>query len=100
MPVKCPHVSGRLADQRHPAVTGAGNERLAVSTRSLKVEATGDFWRGNVKPRIRLAGVWLERAGFKAGHRVQVSLAGPGILMLRFLEEPSAVGGMRAAKDV
>jgi hypothetical protein len=40
--------------------------------RILKVEETGDFYASNVRPRIRLSGRWLERAGFKPGHGVQV----------------------------
>jgi hypothetical protein len=80
----------RLAGQRHPASTGAGNERLAVSARSIKVEATGDFWRGDIKPKIRLSGHWLERAGFKPGHRVEVRSDQPGTLTLCFLEQAPA----------
>jgi len=77
----------RLADQRHPAVTGAGNERLAMKARSLKIEKTGDFWRGKVTPKIRLGGQWLQRAGFKPGHRVEIRIEQPGNLTLRFLEQ-------------
>lgn len=83
----------RLANQRHPALTGAGEERLAVKAdrkqvRSLKIEPTGDFWRGSIKPQIRLVGNWLAEAGFKAGHRVEVRLEQPGSMSLRFLEQP------------
>lgn len=89
----------RLANQRHPARTGAGNERLAMNTqtfqvpnsggqsRSLKVEAIGDFSRGKIIPRIRIAGQWLERAGFKPGHRVQVFMEQTGSLSLRFVAQ-------------
>ncbi len=89
----------RLADQRHPARTGAGNERLAMKaqtlqapnfggqSRSLAVEAIGDFSHGRIIPRIRIAGQWLEKAGFKPGHRVQVLTQQPGSLTLRFLEQ-------------
>jgi hypothetical protein len=88
----------RLANQRHPALTGAGSERLAVEAitfqlpnsgqfRSLRVEAIGDPWRGKIIPRIRIAGQWLERAGFKPGHRVEVLIERPGTLSLRFVEE-------------
>lgn len=59
-----------------------------MKSRSLKIEETGDFWRRQVKPRIRLTGQWLERAGFKPGHRVEVRLDGPGLMTLRFLEVP------------
>jgi hypothetical protein len=56
-----------------------------MSARTLKIEATGDFFRGKVAPKIRLTGQWLERAGFKPGHRVQVEAAGEGVLTLRFV---------------
>ncbi len=57
-----------------------------VQVRSLAIETTGDFCYDKVIPRIRIAGKWLERAGFKPGHRVQVQLDQPGTLTLRFLE--------------
>jgi hypothetical protein len=81
----------RLADQRHPAVTGAGRERLAMKARSLKIEKTGDFCYGRIIPRIRIAGQWLEQAGFKPGHRVEIHFDQPGNLTLRFLEQPKEV---------
>jgi hypothetical protein len=89
----------RLASQGHPAVTGAGRERLAVKAesfqvatserqvRSLKVEAIGDFARRKVIPRIRIAGQWLEKAGFKPGNRVELFIEQPGNISLRFVEE-------------
>ena len=58
-----------------------------MKTRILKVEATGDFCRGKIAPKIRLTGQWLERAGFKPGHRVEVHLDQPGTITLRFLPE-------------
>ena len=81
----------RLADQRHPARTGAGDERLAMKARSLKIEKTGDFCRGRIIPRIRIAGQWLEQAGFKPGHRVEIHFDQPGNLTLRFLEQSKEV---------
>ena len=59
-----------------------------MNRRNLKIEATGDFWRGKVTPKIRLTGQWLEQAGFKPGHRVEVRLDEPGKLTLRFSEQP------------
>jgi hypothetical protein len=56
-----------------------------MSARTLKIEETGDFFRHDVRPKIRLTGQWLERAGFKAGHRVQVELTGEGVMTLRFV---------------
>jgi hypothetical protein len=51
--------------------------------RRLKIEAEGDFWKGITKPKIRLAGRWLERAGFKPGHHVHVTCVAPGVIELR-----------------
>ena len=59
------------------------------SVRTLKIEADGDFWRGSAKPKIRLMGRWLERAGFSPGGRVRVTCVAPGIIELRF---PDAAG--------
>ena len=59
-----------------------------MNQRNLKIEAAGDFWRGKVTPKIRLAGRWLEQAGFKPGHRVEVRLDEPGKLTLSFSEQP------------
>ena len=56
--------------------------------RSLKIEAVGDFAYGDIKPRIRLSGHWLEHAGFKPGHRVEIHLLKPGEMSLQFKEEP------------
>ena len=39
-----------------------------MNTRTLKIEATGDFAARKITPKIRLAGRWLEQAGFKPGH--------------------------------
>lgn len=62
-----------------------------MSARTLKIEATGDFWRSKIVPKVRLTGQWLERAGFKPGHRVQVSIEQTGELRLRFIEEKAVV---------
>ena len=56
-------------------------------TRSLKIEGIGDFARGKVIPRLRIAGKWFERAGFKPGHRVEVLIEEPGYMVLRFAEQ-------------
>lgn len=100
LPAKCPHVSGKVSNQRHPARTGAGNERLAMEanahqaatfggqSRFLKIEATGDVFLKKITPRIRLGGKWLERAGFKPGHRVEVRLEQPGTMRIQSLEQP------------
>ena len=53
--------------------------------RRLKIEATGDVWTG-LKPKIRMMGGWLERAGFRPGDHVQVNCLGPGVIELRALD--------------
>jgi Toxin SymE, type I toxin-antitoxin system len=55
--------------------------------RTLKIEAVGDFAYRRIKPRIRLSGLWLEQAGFKPGHRVEIFTSKPGELSLQFKEE-------------
>lgn len=60
-----------------------------MNARTLKIETTGDFWRGKVTPKIRLVGHWLEQAGFKPGCRVEVQSNQPGTLTLRFLADDS-----------
>lgn len=60
-----------------------------MNARTLKIETTGDFWRGKVTPKIRLAGQWLEQVGFKPGCRVEVQSNQPGTLTLRFLADNS-----------
>jgi hypothetical protein len=56
-------------------------------TRSLAVEAIRDPWRGKIAPRIRIAGQWLEQAGFKPGHRVEVRIDQAESLPLRFVDQ-------------
>ncbi len=54
-----------------------------MSFRTLQIEEDGDHWKGRIKPKIRLRGNWLERAGFKPGHRVNVKCVAPGVIELR-----------------
>ena len=58
-----------------------------MNRRTLKIEATGDFAARKIVPKIRLTGQWLERAGFKPGHRVEIRLDEPGKLTLCFSEQ-------------
>jgi hypothetical protein len=64
--------------------------------RKLKIEAEGDSWKSLVKPKIRLMGRWLERAGFAPGHRVQVTSVAPGVIELRS-PDASTVNEMKQA---
>ena len=69
--------------------TGAVKLGATQNVRTLTIETAGDFCYGKITPKIRLAGQWLERAGFKPGHRVAVELNAPGTLTLRFLDQAS-----------
>lgn len=61
-----------------------GPASTAIKRRSLKIESSGDIgYREVVKPKIRLVGNWLKRAGFHPGDRVQVIELAPGIIELR-----------------
>ena len=62
---------------------------MSAKSRSIKIEAVGDFAYRRIKPRIRLSGQWLEQAGFKPGHRVEIVSQKLGELSLQFREEAS-----------
>lgn len=64
---------------------------MIAATRTLKVEADGDEWIGGIKPKIRLRGHWLERAGFKPGSRVSVTCVASGVMELRSNDTPPAL---------
>ena len=64
---------------------------MTAKVRSLKIEAIGDFAYRKIKPRIRLSGHWLERAGFKPGHRAVIHELKPGELTLQFKEQARPV---------
>ena len=57
---------------------------MNTKTRSLKIETVGDFAAGKTKPLIRLRGDWLEQAGFKQGHRLEIHYLNVGQLTLQF----------------
>jgi 3'-phosphoadenosine 5'-phosphosulfate sulfotransferase len=63
---------------------------MTAKARNLKIEAIGDFACRKIKPRIRLSGYWLERAGFKPGHRVVIHESKPGELTIRFTKHSLA----------
>lgn len=54
--------------------------------RTLTVHDSGDSYRKDVKPQIRLEGKWLLKAGVVPEDRVEVLNPRPGILVLRKLE--------------
>lgn len=59
--------------------------------RTLKIEASGDFWQSRIKPKIRLCGNWLEHAGFQPGQRVRVISTQPGELTLQQVKPAEAI---------
>jgi len=61
----------------------------AAVVRRLKIEEHGDAWKGLLKPKIRLMGRWLEKAGFKPGSHVHIVCVSPGILQLRSTDAPT-----------
>jgi hypothetical protein len=88
----------RLVTKHTRLQPGRAKKRLAMNTqaqqgaekrlsRSLKIERTGDFYRKKIIPRIRLNGKWLEAAGFKPGHRVEICVPESGTMVLRFVEQ-------------
>jgi hypothetical protein len=54
-----------------------------MTTRSLKIEMAGDFFRRKTHPKIRLEGQWLARLGFNPGSRVAVIPGIAGEITLR-----------------
>jgi hypothetical protein len=66
------------------------DSKKPVRQRSLKIEAIGDFAYRKIKPRIRLSGQWLEKAGFRPGHRATIHVPRPGELTLQFKENSPA----------
>jgi hypothetical protein len=93
-------VDGRkrvIVNQNNSSATAAADASAIVESptplaetreRVLKIEAIGDLWSRGIKPKIRLCGLWLERAGFKPGHKVRVISARRGELTLRCEEPP------------
>lgn len=52
----------------------------------LKVNDSGDHYRKEVKPQIRLEGKWLLKAGLVPEDRVEVLNPQPGTLVLRTIK--------------
>lgn len=67
------------------------NQFTSPNTRRLKIEEVGEFYLGVTKPKIRLTGKWLERAGFKPGHHVQITCIAPGVIEMRFVTHCESV---------
>jgi hypothetical protein len=56
--------------------------------RKLKIEGEGDSWKSAVRPKIRLLGRWLEKAGFRPGSHVHILCLAPGVIELRSSDLP------------
>jgi hypothetical protein len=65
------------------------------SARILKVEATGDFFRRDIRPLIRLRGQWLARHGFLPEGHVVIEPVAPGELRLSYRPAARKAGGSR-----
>ncbi|MHB8524429.1 MAG: SymE family type I addiction module toxin [Limisphaerales bacterium] len=59
-----------------------------MTSRTLKVEIAGDFFRRKTHPKIRLQGQWLAKLGFAPGSRVAVIPMMEGEITLK-IERPS-----------
>ena len=59
---------------------------MITKPRVLKVLDSGDHYRKDVKPQIRLEGKWLLMAGLLPEDRIEVTNPQPGILVLRTLK--------------
>ena len=75
------------------------NPPIGSRRRTLKIETVGDFARGKIMPRIRLTGQWLEQAGFKPGHRVEISHSKAGEMVLQFQESSTDSDSHRPLKQ-
>jgi hypothetical protein len=61
-----------------------------MTTRSLKIEMAGDFFRRKTHPKIRLQGQWLAKLGFPPGSRVEVIPGPSGEITLKAAEGGAA----------
>ena len=59
-----------------------------MTSRTLKVEIAGDFFRRKTYPKIRLQGQWLAKLGFPPGSRVAVVPVAEGQITLK-VERPT-----------
>jgi len=84
------HLQPQLNRRIAQAYLAAGDPQALTRTWQDVMEAAGDFARRQIKPRIRLGGHWLARAGFTPGQRVAVRLGKPGELTLLLQEAAPA----------
>lgn len=62
------------------------NESGELSSRTLKVQNVGDYFRKEVKPQIRLQGKWLLSAGLRPDSLVRITNPRPGVLIVKSLD--------------
>lgn len=62
------------------------NESGELSSRTLKVQNVGDYFRKEVKPQIRLQGKWLLSAGLRPDSHVRITNPRPGVLIVKSLD--------------
>lgn len=62
---------------------------LCRQRRTLKIEADGDGWMGKIKPKLRLTGHWLEKAGFRPGTYASVTCVSTGVIQIHSLRDSS-----------
>ena len=56
---------------------------MTTNRHVLKVQDSGDYYRKQVRPQIRLEGAWLLKAGLVPEGKVEVTNPHPGMLILR-----------------
>lgn len=79
-----PVSSTRATAPPPPKVPGLNpSEPTEQPIRRIKVEAQGDRSWKRIKPKIRLMGKWLERAGFAPGTHVEIRPLSTGRMELR-----------------
>lgn len=57
--------------------------KTQTQERRLHAYPTGDAWRGETVPQIRLQGKWLQAAGIAPGDAIVVEVRGAGELLIR-----------------
>jgi hypothetical protein len=76
----------KTAESEDSVGTHSDAGQAKATLRTLKIEEDGDYWKRKIKPKIRLKGQWLERAGFKPGEHVIVDCVTAGVIQLRSID--------------
>lgn len=100
--VRCcsrPTVGKYIRSEPTPLV-GVAEESVQRRIRSLQIEAVGDSWKKQIKPKIRITGKWLERAGFKPGTRVSLICRELGFIELRAFGSISQSMNLMSADEI